>query len=112
MVGWVIGLVSLYYVIRTNERMIAEEPTIPTETGTVAEGEPSEGELPPSIAEIETLQKVAPAAGPGAGTEQPSPTDCESGESTDPGSENTPENDCLPEAGAAAPAAEEAVSTD
>ena len=65
MLGWVVGLVSLYYVIRTNETITAQEGGSPSDTEAIAEsGSPDDVDRPPSVAEIDELRDIAPAAGP------------------------------------------------
>ena len=81
--GWVIGLVSLYYVIRTNETITAQDQTTSAATESVAEtGAPATEDQPPSESEIEALRDVRPAAGPGAemGSVSESPADKAVGE--------------------------------
>ncbi len=69
MLGWVVGLVSLYYVIRTNETITAQDDSSRSDTESFAESvSPDAVDRPPSVAEIEELRDIAPAADPGEKT--------------------------------------------
>ena len=106
MLGWVVGLVSLYYVIRTNETITAQDDSSRSDTDAVAESvSPDAAGRPPSVAEIEELRDIAPAAGPGGKATSTPGTLEESGmgkESVAPrsGSELESLDDIAPAAGA------------
>ena len=73
MLGWVVGLVSLYYVIRTNETITAQQRLSPSDSEAIADSQsPDATDKQPSVAEIEELRKIAPAAGPSGAATGPS----------------------------------------